>query len=397
VTMTLYGSDGESEPHHLYDPDGAVFECGGSDIFLLTTLFPLGEVQSIRLWHDNSGAKPSWYVNRVLVHDLEMDRKWYFLCNSWLSVEVGDCVLDKVFSVATEEDMKQFSNLFFMKTSKGFRDGHIWYSVFNRSPRSPFTRVQRVSCCFSLLLCTMLTSIIFWGVPTDPAEQKMDLGKIEFTWQEVMIGFESSLLMFPINLLIVQIFRHIRPKQTKESEKKEKDCTSDTAIGSSSSPLVSSSTLTTEAVLKDIRRIANSLFKAQKAPLPEMNFGNSADINRLLSLVEDIILKQNRVTQEFYDDSKKKERSLNLSLGSVDLNEDIRSPTPVKGLCEKMPRGEQNRYLYQQLQHVERRLELLGPHQFQNSQSYIQAVSQVQNMKDILENQLYASGSASDM
>lgn len=58
--MTLYGSDGESEPHHLYDPDGAVFECGGSDIFLLTTLFPLGEVQSIRLWHDNSGAKPSW-------------------------------------------------------------------------------------------------------------------------------------------------------------------------------------------------------------------------------------------------------------------------------------------------------------------------------------------------
>lgn len=31
-------------------------------------------------------------------------------------------------------------------------------------------------------------------------------GKIEFTWQEVVIGLESSLLMFPINLLIVQIF-----------------------------------------------------------------------------------------------------------------------------------------------------------------------------------------------
>lgn len=68
------------------------------------------------------------------------------------------------------------SNLFFMKTSKGFRDGHIWYSIFSRSPRSCFTRAQRVSCCFSLLLCTMLTSIMFWGVPKDPAEQKMDLG-----------------------------------------------------------------------------------------------------------------------------------------------------------------------------------------------------------------------------
>lgn len=38
------------------------------------------------------------------------------------------------------------------------------------------------------------------------------LGKIEFTWQEVMIGLESSILMFPINLLIVQIFRNTRPR-----------------------------------------------------------------------------------------------------------------------------------------------------------------------------------------
>nr|KAF6407288.1 hypothetical protein HJG59_009931 [Molossus molossus] len=59
-----------------------------------------------------------------------------------------------------------------MKTSMGFQDGHIWYS----SAWSNFTCVQRVSCCFSLLLCTMLTSIMFCGVPKDPAERKMDLG-----------------------------------------------------------------------------------------------------------------------------------------------------------------------------------------------------------------------------
>ncbi|XP_071973672.1 polycystin-1-like protein 2 isoform X2 [Engystomops pustulosus] len=396
VTMTLYGSDGESEPHHLSDPEGIVFERGGCDVFLLTTLLPLGEVHRIRFWHDNSGDKPSWYVNRVLVHDVDLDQKWYFLCNSWLSIEVGDCVLDKEFSVATEDDMKQFSNLFFMKTSKGFRDGHIWYSVFSRSPRSPFTRVQRVSCCFSLLLCTMLTSIMFWGVPTDPAEQKMDLGKIEFTWQEVMIGFESSLLMFPINLLIVQIFRNVRPKQTKEPPQKAgKECTS-CMEKKSPSPIVSSSALTPESILKDIRRIANSLFKAQKVPLPSIDVGNSSDINTLLSVVEDIILRQSRSGQEFYDDNKK-ERSLILSLGSVDLHDDLRSSTPEKGLGERQPRGDRTRYLYLQLQHIERKLELLGPLQFKNPQSYIQAVSQVQHMKEILENQLYASGSASEI
>ncbi|KAL6045311.1 hypothetical protein STEG23_018459 [Scotinomys teguina] len=220
VILTLYGSDGESEPHHLSDPDAAVFERGGMDVFLLSTVFPLGELQSLRLWHDNSGDRPSWYVSQVLVYDPVVNRKWYFLCNSWLSIDMGDCVLDKVFPVATEQDRKQFSHLFFTKTSTGFQDGHIWYSVFCNSTRSSFTRVQRVSCCLSLLLCTMLASIMFWGVPKDPAEQKMDLGKIEFTWQEVMIGLESSILVFPINLLIVQIFRNTRPRLPLEEDGK---------------------------------------------------------------------------------------------------------------------------------------------------------------------------------
>ncbi|KAK2530103.1 Pkd1l2 [Columba guinea] len=279
VTLTLYGLEGESEPHHLTDPETPVFERGGVDVFLLCTFFPLGELQSIRLWHDNSGDSPSWYVNRVLVHDLAGDQKWYFLCNSWLAIDIGECVLDKVFPVATEQDMKQFSNLFFIKTSKGFQDGHIWYSVFSRSPRSSFTRAQRVSCCFSLLLCTMLTSIMFWGVPKDPAEQKMDLGKIEFTWQEVMIGFESSFLMFPINLLIVQIFRN------------------------------------------DIRRIANSLFKALKTPslTSVSDLGKSTNINTLLALVEDIICQQNRAGQGFYDDSRKKDDPIIVTLGAMDI------------------------------------------------------------------------------
>ncbi|XP_069463204.1 polycystin-1-like protein 2 isoform X2 [Ambystoma mexicanum] len=399
VTITIYGSEGESDPHHLYDPEKPVFERGGVDIFVLTTLFPLGDLQSVRLWHDNSGDRPSWYVNRVLVHDVALDQKWYFLCNSWLSIDVGECVLDKVFSAATEEDMKQFSNIFFMKTSKGFRDGHIWYSVFSRSPRSPFTRAQRVSCCFSLLLCTMLTSIMFWGVPTDPAEQKMDLGKIEFTWQEVMIGIESSILMFPINLLIVQIFRHIRPRPTTEQkEKKQGKSGRVSPTMSPSRPNTQYAGLTPEAVIKDIRRIANSLFKTMKTPMPPsgLDFGKSTDINKLLALVEDIIRQQNRASQEVCEESKRKDENLILTLGSVDLQEKTRSPTPEKGLSDKLRRIDNNRYLYMQLQHVEKELEVLGPHKFPRSQCYNQAVRQVQHMKTLLENQIFASGSSSE-
>lgn len=60
VTVILQGTEGESEPHHLTDPEKPVFERGGLDMFLLTAPFSLGELQSIRLWHDNSGQHPSW-------------------------------------------------------------------------------------------------------------------------------------------------------------------------------------------------------------------------------------------------------------------------------------------------------------------------------------------------
>ncbi|XP_057257928.1 polycystic kidney disease protein 1-like 3 [Pezoporus wallicus] len=398
VTLTLYGLEGESEPHHLTDPDTPVFERGGVDVFLLCTFFPLGELQSIRLWHDNSGDSPSWYVNRVLVHDLAWDQKWYFLCNSWLAVDIGECVLDKVFPVATEQDMKQFSNLFFMKTSKGFQDGHIWYSIFSRSPRSSFTRAQRVSCCFSLLLCTMLTSIMFWGVPKDPAEQKMDLGKIEFTWQEVMIGFESSLLMFPINLIIVQIFRNVRSRPATQGREKKPGKNGRVSPNLPSTPQVTQAVLLTpETVTKDIRRIANSLCKALKAPslTSVSDLGKSTNINTLLALVEDIICQQNRAGQELYDESKKDDPII-VTLGAMDIQEKTRSPTPEKGMCERLKSSDYNRCLYMQLQHVELELELLGPHKFQMPQSYAQAVCQVQHLKNLLENRICSSASISE-
>ncbi|XP_038662286.1 polycystic kidney disease protein 1-like 2 [Scyliorhinus canicula] len=399
VTITLYGSEGESDPHFLTDLEKPIFERGGVDGYLLTTLFPLGDLQSIRLWHDNSGPSPSWYVNRISVLDLETDQRWCFLCNSWLAIDVGDCLLDKAFRVATEMDLKRFSNLFFMKTAKDFRDGHIWYSVINRPPRSPFTRVQRVSCCFSLLLCTMLTSIIFWGVPKDPAQQKMDLGKIEFTWQQVLIGFESSLLMFPINLLIVQIFRNIRPRSRgMHVEKKQgKHGRISPSLPASSQSLQTCS-LTPEAVIKDIQRIANSLTKTLKSPLPTLDkdFKKTTDINKLLALVENIIREQNKVDHEFYNESRKKEDPLILSLGSVDLQEHTTGSDSEKGVIEKQRRSEYNRYLYLQLQHVENELDFLGSSKFQNPQSYTRAVRQVQHMKDLLENAILCSSSVSE-
>ncbi|KAF3832649.1 hypothetical protein F7725_026314, partial [Dissostichus mawsoni] len=368
VTITLLGTEGESDPHHLTDHKKPVFERGGGDMFLLTTHFSLGDLQSIRLWHDNSGAHPAWYVNKVTVQDLENGQKWHFLCNSWLAVDVGECSLDKVFPVATEMDLKQFSNLFFMKTAKDFRDGHIWFSVISRPPCSTFTRVQRVSCCFSLLLCTMLTSIMFWGIPTDPSEQTMDLG--------------SSIIMFPINLLIVSIFRNTRPREKgAKTDTSKQGKTGRVSPKETSSPQKELKDITPDTVIKDIKRIAQSLSKAMKSPLPhlELRPGHQTDINTLLSLVEDIIRQQNRADGDFYTEASKRDRSMILSLRAVNLQEGVQK------------KSNNSRYLYKQLRHVEKELGLLGPSRFPNPDSFNRAMQQVQGMKGLLEYHLPSS------
>lgn len=43
-----------------------------------------------------------------MVQDLQTEEKWHFLCNSWLSVDIDDCSLDKIFPAATEMDLKRF-------------------------------------------------------------------------------------------------------------------------------------------------------------------------------------------------------------------------------------------------------------------------------------------------
>ncbi|CAJ1078835.1 polycystic kidney disease protein 1-like 2 [Xyrichtys novacula] len=382
VAITLVGTEGNSDPHHLSDTKKCVFERGAVDVFLLNTPFSLGDLQEIRLWHNNSGSRPAWFVGNVMVQDLQTEQKWHFLCNSWLAIDMGDCSLDQVFSVSSEEELKKFSNLFFTKTTRDFSDGHLWFSVINRPPGSNFTCVQRVSCCFSLLLCTMLTSIMFYGIPTDPSEQTLDLGHFEFTWTQFMIGVQSSLIMFPVNILIVSIFRSTRPRET--SCCKRKRAKPDALDKLSVSQTVPTDTnVTLDTIIKDITRIALSLSKTVKSNIPskepEFGPGQQVDINAVLSVVEDFIQQSNKTS----DASLSKTQSPH-NPQSTDSSGAVHSGSTDEGIQRKSNKAQ---YLYRQLCHIERELNLLGPSGFPNPHSYNQAVQQVQGMKGSLDQQ----------
>ncbi|XP_038661912.1 polycystic kidney disease protein 1-like 2 [Scyliorhinus canicula] len=358
VVIVLRGSEGHSDSHLLTDSEKPVFERGAVDEFLLTTFFSLGELQSIRLWHDNSGRSPAWFVNRVTILDVETGQRWYFICNSWLAIDLDENMADKIFLAASDVELKSFKNLFFMKTAESLTDGHIWFSVVERPPRSFFTRVQRVSCCFSLLLGSMLTNIMFWGTSSDDSTQHA-LGDFSSFFQEMMIGVESALIMFPINLGIVQIFRSVRnrPNNTKTLDYRR--------VPRPPSTSFHTPPLTPESLLQDIKRVTSCISQTRMdVSTLEEEVNNANDINQLLVLLANIL----QIIMEQPNMSENGDATENPMT-------DLRNQRLEKQQC----------CLYTLLEQVKENLNLMGVSKFQNPYSQIHAVDQVQKMMRSLQ------------
>ncbi|MED6263972.1 hypothetical protein CHARACLAT_010023 [Characodon lateralis] len=141
-----------------------------------------------------------------------------------------------------------------------------------------------------------------------------------------MVGIQSSIIMFPINLLIVSIFRNTRPREkTAKAEGLKQGNTVKVSPSQTTSPHKEIKHITPDTVIKDIKRITQSLSKAMKSPMPhfELHPSQQPDINTLLSLVEDIIRHQNKTAADFYSNCSKKDTNMILSLGAVNLQGEL--------------------------------------------------------------------------
>ena len=169
---------------------------------------------------------PFRYLSQLFVKDLQDKRSWTFIYNDWLAADRGAALLTTacVPAVTKEElKLKQKHN-FMVKTTHDLRDSHIWISIFSKPARSSFTRVQRVTCALSLLLTTMLTNIMFYGIPTDdPDDQVGGSRGVVISLSSIVIGIQSSLIMFPVNVIIMQMFLKLKAKPAEEDYDKDKE------------------------------------------------------------------------------------------------------------------------------------------------------------------------------
>lgn len=212
VSMVFSGDEDETAPRLIYDDKRAVLQSGGVDGFVMAVPRCLGNLTHIRVWHDNSGASPGWFFSRMQLVDMQSLEKYYFILDRWLSAGEDDGIIDRIVPLAGKDELTGFSHLFFTKAKKDLMDGHLWFSIFGKPHKSNFTRVQRLTCCLSLLFATMLGSIMLYRGPTEEQGNTMSirLGPISLTVQQILKGILSSLISFPINLIIVLVFKNCK-------------------------------------------------------------------------------------------------------------------------------------------------------------------------------------------
>ncbi|XP_016157405.1 PREDICTED: polycystin-1, partial [Ficedula albicollis] len=213
VGIALYGVDNKSGHRHL-DGDNA-FHRNSLDVFQIATERSLGSIWRIRIWHDNKGLSPSWYLQHVIVRDLQSSKSYFFLVNDWLSVESedNDGLVEREVFAASESELRSFWRIFVAELQRGFFEKHVWLSLWDRPPRSRFTRVQRATCCCLLIFLFLCANAVWYGAVGSVHCSNVAISSlIPVSVDTVAVGLVSSVVVYPLYLVILFLFRMARGK-----------------------------------------------------------------------------------------------------------------------------------------------------------------------------------------
>ena len=203
VSLVMVGEHGSSGVIPISELTKARFNRGSQTKTTMCGPSKLGSLVYIQIWHDNSGDSPSWYLDSVNVQDTQTGEEWNFVYDKWLAVESEDGRIDALIYVANPHEFNSYKRIFASKTSRDLYDGHLWFSVARKPPSSHFTRVQRCSCCLSLLFCTMMANCMFYNLGEVPDDSSvLIIGPFKVSLRALAVGIQSSLVVFPVNLLI---------------------------------------------------------------------------------------------------------------------------------------------------------------------------------------------------
>ena len=104
VFITLFGTAGSTDELML-DTQKNNFEVGSTDVFSIDTQNDLGDLQRVRIRHDNTVTAdprggPGWFLQSIRIHNEDTDQEWTFPCERWLAVDEDDGRIDRMLDTA---------------------------------------------------------------------------------------------------------------------------------------------------------------------------------------------------------------------------------------------------------------------------------------------------------
>ncbi|XP_054255685.1 polycystin family receptor for egg jelly [Indicator indicator] len=203
VFLQLYGQKGKSDVHCLRYPYFPSFQQGSIDCFLLTVKKDLGDISILRMWHNNKGSSPGWFLSRAQVENMSTRKIWFFVCRKWFSLDKGDHLLERTFSVTDPKAPLHRTDYFLINLVRSLTEGHLWLSVFARAPTGTFSRLQRLSCCLAILLLNLFVNIMFFN-----AHKNEEYSTHMNFLRSIIVGIECALITLPVEILIIALFNY---------------------------------------------------------------------------------------------------------------------------------------------------------------------------------------------
>ncbi|KAJ7329439.1 hypothetical protein JRQ81_015613 [Phrynocephalus forsythii] len=213
VFVQLVGERAASDVHCLKHPEYLTFSRGAIDTFLLTCKNDLGNIYCLRVWHNNAGSSPNWFLSRVKVENIFTKQCWMFMCRKWLSLDKQDSLIEKSFVFTHPIAPLNKMDVFLISFANDLINHHLWLSIFAPVCTGSLNRLQRLSCCLAILLCILLFNMMFFSADEDQpifSEQQHYLRLILF-------GIQGVFISIPLQMMVGALFKYSQNEPSRQS------------------------------------------------------------------------------------------------------------------------------------------------------------------------------------
>uniref|UniRef100_K1R2V2 Lipoxygenase-like protein domain-containing protein 1 n=1 Tax=Magallana gigas TaxID=29159 RepID=K1R2V2_MAGGI len=141
VYVTIEGRTGVTPKLHLKDFTRTNFRQNSSDTFKIRTNC-VGPMKKIKVEHDNTGLGAGWYLERVVITDLNHPKwKYYFPCGMWLARDEGDGAISRYLigskdPFAIRKDSKYKVTVYTGDKKGAGTDANVILSIFGENGES---------------------------------------------------------------------------------------------------------------------------------------------------------------------------------------------------------------------------------------------------------------------